>query len=223
MLKNIVQIPSSVSFDEASTLSTGISTAALALYGKDAERSALLPAPWLSEGRNKLVGKPLLLLGGASSVGQFGALKYSFERWRLSSPRGSVLQFAKLSGFSPIIATASLHNTEYLKSLGATHVLDRKLSTDAIRAAVAEITSQPIDVVYDSISLPDTQETGYSVLAPGGTLIILLDEAVPEEKRGGNKKFAHVFGNANVPQNQDVGFSLWAHLPALLESGEIKV
>ncbi|HEV7737525.1 MAG TPA: hypothetical protein VGO47_09170, partial [Chlamydiales bacterium] len=38
----------------------------------------------------------------------------------------SAIQLAKLSGFSPIATTASTHHTDYLKSLGATHVIDRK-------------------------------------------------------------------------------------------------
>jgi len=40
-----------------------------------------------------------------------------------------VLQLAKISGFSPIITTASLTNEISLQQLGATHVLSRDLST----------------------------------------------------------------------------------------------
>jgi NADPH:quinone reductase-like Zn-dependent oxidoreductase len=36
-------------------------------------------------------------------------------------------QFAKLSGFDYIIATASAKHTEYLKFLGAMHIVDRDI------------------------------------------------------------------------------------------------
>ena len=39
-----------------------------------------------------------------------------------------MIQFAKLSGFSPIITTASPRHTARLQALGATHVVDRALA-----------------------------------------------------------------------------------------------
>ena len=52
---------------------------------------------------------------------------------KCSSPiRHPAIQFARLSGFSTIIATASPQNTTLLKSLGATHVIDRKLPSEKI-------------------------------------------------------------------------------------------
>ena len=44
----------------------------------------------------------------------------------------SAIQLAKLSGFSPIIVTASLHHAEHLEALGATHVIDRNVSGAAL-------------------------------------------------------------------------------------------
>ena len=64
---------------------------------------------------------------------------------------------AKLAGFSPIIATASPRNAALLKSLGATHVLDRALPTDAALAELAKLTAgAPLGFAYDAISLADT-------------------------------------------------------------------
>ena len=48
----------------------------------------------------------------------------------------TVIQLSKLSGFNPIITTASLHNTDALKEIGATHVLDRNLPSDALFAEI---------------------------------------------------------------------------------------
>ena len=62
------------------------------------------------------------------------------------------MQWARLSGFNPVITTASLHNTELLKSHGATHVIDRKLSQDAIVEQVHVIVvGGLVDVAYDTI------------------------------------------------------------------------
>ena len=68
------QLPASTSFNEAATIPTGVATSAFPLYNQDpAAASARLTAPWLEGGRGKYSGKPFLLLGGASSMGQFGS------------------------------------------------------------------------------------------------------------------------------------------------------
>jgi threonine dehydrogenase-like Zn-dependent dehydrogenase len=129
---------------------------------------------------------------------------------------------ARLSGFSPIIATASEKHTDFLKSLGTTHVLSRSLSAEAIIAEVKKITAEPVKVVYDAVSLPDTQKTAWSVLAPGGQLIIVLfaTEGIASGQDG--KTITHPFGNVNYP-GQEVGRELYARLTELLKDGSIKV
>ncbi|EPQ55918.1 GroES-like protein [Gloeophyllum trabeum ATCC 11539] len=86
----------------------------------------------------------------------------------------SAIQFARLSGFSPIIVTASSRNESIVKSLGATHVIDKNLSGDSLRTAVSSITSTPIEIIYDEVSLRDTQQAAYDLLALGGTLALTL-------------------------------------------------
>ena len=98
-----------------------------------------------------------------------------------------MIQFAKLSGFSPVITTASKSNEAYLKSLGATHVIDRSLPASTIAAEVAKIVGgKPVEFAYDAISLPDTQALGYDVLAPGGVLLLTLAPQIPEDKKNAN-------------------------------------
>lgn len=89
-----------------------------------------------------------------------------------------VIQLAKLSGLNPIIATASLSNAEYLKSLGATHVFDRKLSAEELKAQINSVTDTPIRHVYDSVSIKSTQEIGFSILDNGGSLALVLPATV---------------------------------------------
>ncbi len=135
-----------------------------------------------------------------------------------------VIQVAKLSGFSPIITTASAHNEAYLKSLGATHVLDRNaIPLSSLSSAVKEIIQEPIKLVYDAISDADTQNTSYAILAPGGKIVLVLPVAIDESKRTEDKEIVNVFGNVHVPAQRAVGVSLYKHLTTLLEAGDIKV
>ena len=137
---------------------------------------------------------------------------------------------ARLSKHSPIIATASLHNEALLKSLGATHVIDRSLAPEQILAEVKTITGgTPVEYVFDAISLADTQALAYDVLAPGGTLIIVLNEAIPAEKKQAqagaslNKRVVHGFGIVHVPENREIGVQLFSRLTEWLQDGVIVV
>jgi NADPH:quinone reductase-like Zn-dependent oxidoreductase len=136
----------------------------------------------------------------------------------------AAIQLAKLSGFSPIITTASLHNEQLLKSLGATYVLDRKAPVADLPAAVKAITKEPVKVVYDILCGPDTEKVSYhSILAPGGVLVIGPRNAIEESQRSPEKQIVEVFGDPEMPSQRETGVGLYRHLTALLESGEIKV
>lgn len=198
----LAKIPSSLSFDEASTLPLGLATAALGLYNRpDAGGIGLTPG-WIPEGRNKYQGQPIVILGGSSSVGQF------------------TLQVARLSGFSPIITTASLKHAEFLKSLGATHVVDRSITdpADKIKSILPDGTT---GIVYDAISVPDTQKIALEVLKPDGSLLLTLPRA--EGLSFGQRTIINTFGNVHPPPQRDIGVSLYSALPQLLKDGSIKV
>ncbi|KAH7911697.1 hypothetical protein BJ138DRAFT_991710, partial [Hygrophoropsis aurantiaca] len=85
-------------------------------------------------------GQPIIVIGGSSSV----------EQWFVPS-----IFIAKLSGFSPITTTASLHNSALLKSHGATHVLDRNLLFTTISDEISKIAPSPINLVFIAVSLPN--------------------------------------------------------------------
>ncbi|EGO00285.1 hypothetical protein SERLA73DRAFT_180787 [Serpula lacrymans var. lacrymans S7.3] len=194
------KIPSNISFDQAATLPVCIATTALSLYSP-APNGIGLRAPW-DGGRGSFSGQPALVIGGATSVGQYA------------------IQWAKLSGFSPIITTASLHNTALLKSTGATHVLDRGLSPSALSAEILKITSTPIKLVYDSVTAADAQQAGYDILAPGGHLILALEQSV-KVKDGDNKTVFRVFGNIHPPHKRAFAAALFGHLTKYLADGDI--
>ena len=78
------KIPGSLSYEQAATVPLAFSTAAVGLYAPFAPRGgAGLAPPWEGGGRGKYAGKPALVIGGASSVGQFGVYVLLGERDKL--------------------------------------------------------------------------------------------------------------------------------------------
>ena len=138
----------------------------------------------------------------------------------------TVIQFARVAGFSPIIVTASLHNTELLKSLGATHVVDRQSD---VRKGVADILQQTgaaaPEVVYDAISDASTQPIAWDILAPGGQLdlVDLVLPALVEQEKYKDKHVFGFYGTVHFPDNRADGVALYAKLAEWFENGTLKV
>jgi len=166
------KIPSNFSYDDVATLPVSLSAAYAGLYGSK-PRGAAFDAPVSSSAVGKYANTPLVVLGGPSSVGRY------------------VIQLAKYSGFYPIITTSSLKHADELKSLGATHVIDRNAS---VVAEVRKLTDKPILIVYDAISSADTQQASIDVLAAGGKLVTVLAPSVKAE----GKEIVHVVGLASL-------------------------
>jgi hypothetical protein len=157
-----------------------VATSYIAFYNKDPHGiGQFTKCLWF-----KYSGNPFVVLGGAASVGQTGVcyLIYLYINF-LDNERYAGIQFAKLSGFNPIIVTASLKNADYLESLGATHVLDRSLSILELKSEMNKFTSQPIKYVYDTISSPETQNIGIELLASGGHLMIFMPKSVKSDNK----------------------------------------
>ena len=132
------------------------------------------------------------------------------------------IQLAKLSGFSPIITTASLKHAEFLKSIGATHVVNRNISAPSLVSEISSITQNvPIKYAFDSISLPETQQTAYDLLAHGGKLATVL---VPAAKTTKEKDIFHVSGFLRTPPNIKLLETFYHdNLERFLKEGAIKV
>ena len=100
LITNMVSsIPKSVSYESATVLPLGLSTAACGLYQEEylnLQHPSVPPKP---------TGKTLLIWGGSTSVGS------------------NAIQLAAASGYE-IITTSSPRNFEYVKSLGAKQVFD---------------------------------------------------------------------------------------------------
>ena len=219
------QIPANVTLDQAASIPAGLATAAIGLFHQETPNSsAALYPPWFEGGVSKYKSEPFFVLGGASTVGQFGGSRAQTRCRLVLTPSFPVVQLARLAGFNPIITTASPHNADLLKAIGATHVIDRNLPPDAVLAEVKKAAGgAPIKTVYDTVSLADTQNIAYDALAPGGTLVIDLPSQIKEEKKVADKKVVNVFGSTNAPQNRKLGATLYAKLTEWLADGSIKV
>ncbi|OAX39655.1 GroES-like protein [Rhizopogon vinicolor AM-OR11-026] len=162
--------------------------------------------------------KPIVIIGGSSCVGLVSELELAFQP---HLNRTAVIQLARLSGFYPIIATASPSNEDLVKSYGATHFLDRHLPGNELKAAISKVTDSSIGIVYDAISLPETQLMGWGLLAENGTLILTHDVLVKEDENKG-RKAARAFGSPHAPQNQELSRSSWAMVEKWLSEGTIQ-
>ncbi|OJT14985.1 Zinc-binding alcohol dehydrogenase domain-containing protein cipB [Trametes pubescens] len=199
----VSQIPDTLTFEQAASIPLALTTAAVGLYNQ-AGGPRFTP-PWVEGSRFKYAG-PMVVIGGSSVVGSLA------------------LQLSRLSGFSPIITTASLKNAELLTGFGATHVLDRNLSASALREQVFELAGGAVPVVYDAISLPDTQNAAFDLLGKDGKLLTLLAPAVDEDKQknANGRTVVSVAGHILRPENQDFGRVLFSKLTGLLKNGDLK-
>ncbi|KAI0074134.1 GroES-like protein [Panus rudis PR-1116 ss-1] len=198
-----VKVPANLTSDEAATLPSAVGTAFNGLYGAYASDDVRSGAGLTPFWKGQYTNQPFVVLSGATSTGQLA------------------IQFAKLSGFSPIIVTASLQNTKLLKSLGATHVVDRSLPSNDLATEIKKIARAPMKYIYEAVGIPEVQQFGYDLLAPGGTLIDVM-YAAPDLKQVDNKRIAWTHGGFDYPLFAELASEFLPRLPELLEKGVIK-
>jgi len=128
----VCPIPSSMTFESATVLPLGISTAAAGLYEKE---FLALQHPSLSA---KSTGKTVLVWGGASSVGS------------------CAIQLLKYSGYE-VVTTASAHNKDYCTKLGASQVFDYN-DSNVVDEISKALKGKSVAGIYDAISLEPTQK-----------------------------------------------------------------
>ena len=149
----------------------------------------------------------ILVVGGGSAVGKFA------------------IQLAKLARIGTIIAIASSSRTEELKQLGATHVVDRHNSPNAIQAQVKEVTGgEGVRYIYDCVSwdydlpislLPEKEKSVLLTLHPAEKAEELAKEMRPEAR------VQFILGNAAFMQPHTKEF--WESLPVWVQDGDLNV
>jgi hypothetical protein len=128
-----------------------------------------------------------------------------------------VIQIASFLGFSPIITTASLHNTDLLKGFGATHVVDRRSD---VASSIKEIMqSTPLTMVYDAVHTPISQAE-VDLLSSGGKLLTMW--YFPDDlDLSGDKHILGCFGT--IWLHEEFGKGMYSKLQIFLEKGIIQV
>jgi len=195
------KIPPKFSYDDVSTLPTALTTAYSGLYSKFPHGLGI-DAPTTESTQGKYAGTPIVVLGGSSSVGQFA------------------IQLAKLSGFSPIITTASSKHADFLKEMGTTHILDRNLSSALLKDEINKIIDKPIKFVYDSIATESTQPVALDILTPGGHAVLVAPATV---KPTDDKQISKVVAELIAPHNVELLRTLYHDkVYGFLETGAIR-
>ncbi|KAG8734806.1 hypothetical protein FRC10_011408 [Ceratobasidium sp. 414] len=191
----MAKTPSNITDDQASTIPLGSITA---LYGLFQKSGIAFPGTGPTAS-----GKSIFIFRGSSSVGQFA------------------IQLARIAGFTTIATTASAQHTEFLKSLGATHIFDRNTELKTIQSTLP----LPFDRVFDIIGDAATQSFAIDLLTtpsavPGAHLgtIRALDESL-KDRLGENVTVHSVFGSSHGDRELSVPF--WRVLAQWLEEGKL--
>ncbi|KAF8214088.1 GroES-like protein [Mycena galopus ATCC 62051] len=141
----LIPIPENFTFDEVATFPVAFTTACVGLFAPPPIGIGLNPT--FSWDRPQ-EGESALVIGGATSVGQFA------------------IQLFKFLGFTRIVAYASKTHFEYLKQLGATECVDRaEVPVDSLAAHIS--VSAPVKVVFDSMG---NQNEAYDCVVDGGSI-----------------------------------------------------
>ncbi|EIW77971.1 GroES-like protein [Coniophora puteana RWD-64-598 SS2] len=197
------KLPDSMSFDTAAALPIAFLAAVIGTY-QPPPHGLGIATPWSASGRSAHAGSPIVVLGGTSNVGQYA------------------IQLARLAGFGTIITTASPRNSPLLQALGATHVLDRSLSIEALTGEVEKITGEKkVLHVFDAVGIAETQQAALAIVSEGGKVLTTNPPQV-KASEGSGKQILFVMGALMMPQHQAFGkefLSVWA---SLFESGDIK-
>ncbi|KAF8643145.1 hypothetical protein AX16_009189 [Volvariella volvacea WC 439] len=195
------KIPENATYDDASTIPVAFTCIYLSLYHK----LGFTPPTTTYGGAGKYSGVPLVIIGGSGSVGQYG------------------LQLAKLSAFSPIITYASAKHEAHLKSLGATHVIDRQTTPlSSLPSAVRAITgSVGVPYIIDVISSAETQQAAYDAVDDGGKVGLVLAPTL-KEKEGSGKQVLPVVGVRDDPAHKHILEDAYLFLEEWIRNGTIR-
>jgi len=107
-----------------------------------------------------------------------------------------------------------------LQALGATHVVsrDEPLTSETLAA----MTTSPLSLAFDAVGIDVTQQAGYRLLAPGGTLITVLPDSVDKGGDEQGRKVVFISGSAWPESNRALARAALQALPGYLEQGLIK-
>ncbi len=190
-------IPDSLPYANASVLPLAISTASAALF----QKSHLgLDAPTMS---HKSTGKTILVWGGSSSVGS------------------TAIQLASAAGVT-VATTASSHNHDYVKSMGAMHVFDHTKSS-VVDDIVSALKGSTFAGAFDAISEEKTIKSSAEVASQLGGGVVATTLPPPETGLPENVEAKGVFAITIGTQQKEVGDAIWRKfVPEALAQGKLQ-
>ncbi|PMD41065.1 NAD(P)-binding protein [Hyaloscypha variabilis F] len=206
------KIPEGFTPDEMVTFPVNATTSFAALFDmKGFGFPAPLPFPQPTESK-ELQGfnakkTTILVIGGGSAVGKLA------------------IQLAKLAGIGNIITIASSSRTEELKQLGASHIVDRHATPEAIQAEIREIVrGEGLRYIYDCVSWD--HEFSISLLAEKGEGVLLTLHPAEKAQEVAKKlrpeaRVQFILGTAAFIQPHAKAF--WDALPTWVKEGNLNV
>lgn len=187
----VCKLPASISFEQGAVLPLAINTAGQALFGSgrlELPLPSLTPTP---------TNDAVFIYSGSSSVGS------------------TAIQLAKAAGCY-VITTASEHNFQFCKDVGADQVFDYKGSSwmdDTVEA----LKGKNFKGAFDTISTETTAKATIELLRRAGHDSQLMMVQPPSEDIDGD----FIWAMAILKQN-DLARTLWINfLPKALESGKV--
>eukprot|EP00123_Amoebidium_parasiticum_P021600 comp7028_c0_seq1/m.2761 comp7028_c0_seq1/g.2761 ORF comp7028_c0_seq1/g.2761 comp7028_c0_seq1/m.2761 type:complete len:334 (-) comp7028_c0_seq1:306-1307(-) len=185
--------PPAITTEQLSTVGVSTLTASLGLYN-----ILKLARP----SNPSTTGEWVLVWGGSGSVGS------------------QAVQLARLSGYK-VVAAASKKNEQWLKSLGATAVVDYR-DSDTVEQ-IKKVTGGQLRYVYDTVG-PATAAKALEATAPGAEVFIAgsggVPENLPENVRGGMVNLGYGF---DVPAVRGVLEQDVSELGALVADGKLRL
>ncbi|KAF4929956.1 Protein TOXD [Colletotrichum viniferum] len=203
-----IKTPDKITDEEAATLGIAVTTVGQGLY-----QTLKLPLP-SSPAKEP---KTILIYGGSTAMGISG------------------IQYAKLSGYN-VITTASPHNFDYLKELGASAVFDYKSPT--VSEDIRKHTGDALTLAWDCQSTDESAAIVARALSSSkpslvGTLLPVDKKKVQEVNPNADVQmslyytvFGEEFGYFGkrdaVPENYEFGKRFWELSRELLAEGKLK-
>jgi NADPH2:quinone reductase len=122
---------------------------------------------------------------------------------------GMAVQFAKHAG-AIVFTTASAGNHDYVRSLGADHVIDYR-STDFVDA-IKSVEPAGVDLAY--VTASGVIEESLRAVRPGGRLVSIVEQPDPEDARRHGIEAAFHFVEPSGAQLREIA--------ALIEAGTVR-
>jgi NADPH2:quinone reductase len=123
---------------------------------------------------------------------------------------GMAIQLAKHAG-ATVFTTASAGNHEYVRSLGADHVIDYQ--RESFVEAIKNGSREGVDLAYVTIG-GDVLRNSYRVVKPGGALVTIVEAPDVEEARRLGIRASFVFVEPNGTQLREI--------TRLIEAGRVR-